>query len=97
MAALIKTAPLDKEPSFTRPSSYLWCISGEWSEMHPGEVTNAKVQSQITEELENSAVRVVVLVDIPSGFEDNSSAISSGIYILDTLSLIHISEPTRPY
>ena len=59
-------------------------VPTKWSEMHPGEVTTAKVQSQIMEELENSPVEVVVLVDIPSGFEDNSSAISSGIYILDT-------------
>ena len=58
-------------------------IPTKWNEMHPGEVTTAQVQSQIVSELKSTGVRVAVLVNIPSGWESNASAKSSGVHTLD--------------
>ena len=59
-------------------------IPTKWSEMHPGEVTTAEVQSEIVKELKSRDVRAVILFDMPSGREKNASAESSGVHILDT-------------
>jgi len=59
-------------------------IPTKWNEMHPGEVTTAQVQTKMVEQLKQNKVSVVILVDMPSGYESNASEISSSVFVLDT-------------
>lgn len=54
-----------------------------WSEMHPGIVTTRQVQEKMIDQLIMHNVSVVVLVDVDCSLEKNSSAISSGVFVLD--------------
>ncbi|RTL41363.1 MAG: hypothetical protein EKK49_02050 [Rhodocyclaceae bacterium] len=54
-----------------------------WSEMHPGIVTTRQVQEKMIDQLIAHNVSVVILVDVDNSLEKNSSAISSGVFVLD--------------
>jgi len=55
----------------------------KWNEMHPGIVTTKRVQENIIEQLKIKNVKIAVLVDMPTPKENNRSAHSSNVFLLD--------------
>ncbi len=70
-------------------------IPTKWNEMHPGEVTTASVQTRMVEQLEKDKVSVIILVNMPSGYESNASAVSSRAFVLDAYLWRHFSTRWR--
>lgn len=70
-------------------------IPTRWSEMHPGEVTTVRAQKSMVRELNTKSVRVAVLVDLPSGLEENASKASTHVFVLDAYLFRHFTPVWR--